>query len=126
MLPTNIIDLLKELFSSVGFLPDEIEKKIEAIDESFANIITAKMLEKIPEDKQKKASEKLKGLKVPSEVIKALGELFTANLKKEDFNKVYREELIKILEEIFKPLRETASSEQLAKIRNLINSKYLS
>lgn len=124
MLPTNIKDFIKELFLGAGFSLPEAEEKIQTIDRSFGNIVVAKILEKIPADKQKEIAAKLKKAANPAEVVKILGEFFADNLTKDDFQRLYQEELAKILEEILKPLREVCTPQQLQQVRRLAETKY--
>lgn len=123
MLPKNIKNYLTELFLSVGFSQKETEEKLVLIEENYQTAILARVLKKIPKEKQEKAAEDLKKAKDPEDFFLGLLNFFGNSLTRKDLEQIYEEELTFILKQFLKPFGEKATSEQLAKLQK-VTAKY--
>lgn len=124
ILPKNIIAYLNDLFLSSGMTKEEVEKQLQILDFSLRINLIAQILKKIPQDKQKQITSKIKKAKTSDELLKFLAKFFRDNLTKKEIEKVYQDELEKILEPILQPLKESCTPEQLVKLQTL-TAKYL-
>lgn len=124
MLPKNIKNYLTELFLSVDFDRKETEKKLAVVEESYQTAVSARILEKIPKEKQEKAAEAFKKDKNLEDLSLGLLNFFGNNLTQKDLDQICEEELTFILKQFLKPLREKATPEQLVKLQTL-TAKYL-
>lgn len=123
ILPKNIIAYLNDLFLSSGMTKEEVEKQLQILDFSLRINLTVQVLKKISQDKQKQIIPKIKQAKTADELLKFLAVFFKDNLTKKQIEKIYQEELEKILEPILKPLKESCTTEQLAKLQK-VTAKY--
>lgn len=123
MLPKNIKNYLTQLFLSVGFDRKETEEKLAVLEESYQTAVSARILEKIPKEKQEKAAEALKKAEKAEDLSLGLLNFFGNNLMQKDLDQICKEELTFILEQFLKPFGEKATSEQLVKLQAL-TAKY--
>lgn len=123
ILTEKIIAYLRDLFLAVGFGKEETNEQILSLEKSFRILLISRILQKIPQDKQKQASLAMEKVKNQEEFFSFLTKFFKKNLKEKEIKKIYQEEMEKILEPILKPLKESCTPEQLIKLQAL-TAKY--